>query len=95
MFRPFPYDEVGAALKNAKAICVMDRADSYGGYGPLFMEIASALTPFRGSVLFNKIYGLGGRDLMPHDVDQVIEETAEVAKTGKVKMLKDYMTVRN
>ena len=59
------------------------------------MEIASALAPLKGPVLFNKIYGLGGRDLMPHDVDQVIEETAEVAKTGKVKMLKDYMTVRN
>ncbi len=43
LFRPFPYEEVGAALKNAKAICVMDRADSLGGFGPLFMEIASAL----------------------------------------------------
>ena len=32
---------------------------------------------------------------MPLDVDQVIEETAEVAKTGKVKMMKEYITVRN
>jgi len=95
MFRPFPYEEVGAALKNAKAICVMDRADSYGGYGPLFMEIASAVQTNRGPVMFNKIYGLGGRDLMPLDVDKVIAETAEVAKTGKVKMMKEYITVRN
>jgi pyruvate ferredoxin oxidoreductase alpha subunit len=96
VFRPFPYEEVGAALKNAKAVCVMDRADSYGGYGPLFMEIASAVFPHRqGPLLFNKIYGLGGRDLMPLDVDQVIDETIEVAKTGKVKMVKEYITVRN
>jgi pyruvate ferredoxin oxidoreductase alpha subunit len=95
MFRPFPYEEVGAALKNAKAICVMDRADSYGGFGPLFMEIASALSPFRGPVLFNKIYGLGGRDLMPLDVDQVIQETAEVATTGKAKIMKEYITIRS
>jgi pyruvate ferredoxin oxidoreductase alpha subunit len=96
VFRPFPYEEVGAALKNAKAVCVMDRADSYGGYGPLFMEIASAVQPYRqGPVLFNKIYGLGGRDLMPNDVKQVIDETIEVAKTGKVTLVKDYMTVRN
>jgi pyruvate ferredoxin oxidoreductase alpha subunit len=96
MFRPFPYEEVGAALKNAKAVCIMDRADSYGGFGPLFMEIASAVYPYRqGPVLFNKIYGLGGRDLMPLDVDQVIDETIEVAKTGKVKMAKEYITVRN
>jgi pyruvate ferredoxin oxidoreductase alpha subunit len=95
MFRPFPYEEVAAALKSAKAICVMDRADSYGGYGPLFMEIASAVLPHRGPVVFNKIYGLGGRDLMPHHVDQVLDETVEVAKTGKVRMVKEYITVRN
>jgi len=73
----------------------MDRADSYGGFGPLYMEIASALYPHRGPALFNKIYGLGGRDLMPLDVDQVIEETAEAVRTGKVKMVKEYITVRN
>ena len=96
MFRPFPSAEVGAALKNAKAVCVMDRADSFGGYGPLFMEIASAVYPFgQGPRMFNKIYGLGGRDLMPLDVDRVIDETIEVAKTGKVKMIKEYITVRN
>jgi pyruvate ferredoxin oxidoreductase alpha subunit len=95
LFRPFPYDEVGTALKNAKAICVMDRADSYGGYGPLFMEIASAMATQRGPVLFNKIYGLGGRDLMPLDVDKVIEETVEASKTGKARMMKEYITVRN
>ncbi len=96
MFRPFPYEEVGAALKNAKAVCVMDRADSYGGNGPLFMEIASAVYPHRqGPVLFNKIYGLGGRDLMPLDIDQVIDEAVEVAKTSTVKLVKEYITVRN
>jgi pyruvate ferredoxin oxidoreductase alpha subunit len=96
MFRPFPYEEVGSALKAAKAVCVMDRADSYGGYGPLFMEIASAVYPYRqGPVLFNKIYGLGGRDLMPLDVDQVIDETIAVSETGKVKMVKEYITVRS
>jgi pyruvate ferredoxin oxidoreductase alpha subunit len=95
LFRPFPYELIGTALKDARAVCVMDRADSYGGFGPLYMEIASALYPHRGPVLFNKVYGLGGRDLMPLDVDQVIEETAEVAKTGKVKMMKEYITVRS
>jgi pyruvate ferredoxin oxidoreductase alpha subunit len=59
------------------------------------MEIASALAPHKGPAMFNKIYGLGGRDLMPLDVDQVIDETIEVAKTGKVRMMKDYMTLRS
>jgi pyruvate ferredoxin oxidoreductase alpha subunit len=95
VFRPFPYEETGAALRNARAVCVMDRADSYGGFGPLFMEIASALATHKGPVLFNKIYGLGGRDLMPSHVDEVIDEAVEVAKTGKVKMQKDYLSVRS
>jgi pyruvate ferredoxin oxidoreductase alpha subunit len=59
------------------------------------MEIASAVYPYKGPAMFNKIYGLGGRDLMPLDVDQVIDETIEVAKTGKVKMMKDYLSVRS
>jgi len=95
MFRPFPYKEIGDVLKNSKAVCIMDRADSFGGFGPLYMEIASAVNSYRqGPILFNKIYGLGGRDLMPLDVDQVIQETIEVAKTGKVRMAKEYITVR-
>jgi pyruvate ferredoxin oxidoreductase alpha subunit len=75
---------------------VLDRADSYGGYGPLYLEIASAMQPHRqGPVLFNKIYGLGGRDFMPKDVNIVLDEAIEVAKTGKVKLVKDYISVRN
>ena len=31
LFRPFPYDEIGNALKHLKAICVLDRADAFGG----------------------------------------------------------------
>jgi pyruvate ferredoxin oxidoreductase alpha subunit len=45
--------------------------------------------------MFNKIYGLGGRDLMPSHVDEVIDETIEVARTGKVTMMKDYLSVRS
>jgi len=53
---------VADALKTAKAVCVMDRADSFGGFGPMYMEIASALMMnSRKPALMNKIYGLGGR----------------------------------
>ena len=96
VLRPFPDGELREALRKAKVVVIADRADSFGGYGPLFMEIAPAVYPYRpGPLIFNKIYGLGGRDLMPLDVDQVLDETSEVAKTGKVKMVKEYITVRN
>ncbi|MDI6802088.1 MAG: pyruvate ferredoxin oxidoreductase [Thermodesulfovibrionales bacterium] len=96
LFRPFPYEEVGEALKHLKAICVLDRADAFGAsYGPLFMEIATSLYSHKDKpILFNKIYGLGGRDYLPDHAELVLNELAEVAKTGKVKTFKEYIGVR-
>lgn len=95
LFRPFPYEEVAEALKNIKAVCVMDRADSFGGYGPLFMEITSALYHIKERpVLINKIYGLGGRDYLPSHAELVLNELNEIAKGAKVKNIKEYIGVR-
>jgi pyruvate ferredoxin oxidoreductase alpha subunit len=95
LFRPFPYEEVADALKHLKAICVMDRADSFGGYGPLFLEVSSALYHVRKRPqMINKIYGLGGRDYLPQHAEQVLEELIEIAKTDKVRTVKEYIGVR-
>lgn len=96
LFRPFPYEEVGNALKHLKAVCVLDRADAFGGsFGPLYLDIAASLCNFKEKpILINRIYGLGGRDYMPEHAEQVIEELIEIAKTGKVKVLKEYIGVR-
>ena len=95
LFRPFPYEEVAEALRNTKAVCVMDRADSFGGYGPLFMEISSALYQLKEKpALINKIYGLGGRDYMPSHAELVLNELHDIAKGGKVRAIKEYLAVR-
>lgn len=96
LFRPFPYQEVGDALKHLKAVCVLDRADAFGGsYGPMFMEIAASLYPYRERpVIINKIYGLGGRDYLPEHAELVLNELLEVAETGRVKTFKEYIGVR-
>ncbi len=95
LFRPFPYEEVGEALKNLKAVCILDRADSFGAFAPLYAEIAASLYPYQTKpILINKIYGLGGRDYMPEHAQIVLNELVEVAKTGKVKNYKDYIGVR-
>jgi pyruvate ferredoxin oxidoreductase alpha subunit len=95
LFRPFPYEEVADALRHTKAVCVMDRADSFGGYGPLFMEITSALYQLKERpVLINKIYGLGGRDYMPSHAGLVLNELNDIARGGKVGTIKEYIGVR-
>lgn len=95
LFRPFPYEEVAEALSNTKAVCVMDRSDSFGGYGPVFMEISSALYALKERpVLINRIYGLGGRDYLPEHGEAVLNELDEIAKGGKVEKHKEYIGVR-
>jgi len=95
MFRPFPYEEVADALSNVKVIAVLDRAESFGGFGPVYMEIASAMTT-RGltPLMFNRIYGLGGRDYMPEHAQEVIEQMKKVFDTGRIEIQKDYLGVR-
>jgi len=96
LFRPFPYEEIAVALSSAKAICVMDRADSFGGFGPLHMEIASAMMMNgKKPVIINKIYGLGGRDFLPEHAEKVLMELQDIAGGGKVKMFKEYIGVRD
>ncbi len=95
MFRPFPYEDVAGALGHLKAIAVLDRADSFGGYGPLFSEICGAVMSMdKKPPIINRIYGLGGRDYMPDQAEKVLDELVEIAETGKIKTIKEYIGVR-
>lgn len=96
LYRPFPYEEIGSALKHLKAVCVLDRADAFGGsMGPLYLDIATSLINHKEKpLLINRIYGLGGRDFMPEHAAEVIEELKEIAETGKIKTTKEYIGVR-
>jgi len=69
LWRPFPFAEIKAVVKNAKKLIVTDRAISFGGPGgPVFAEIKSALyADSQRPLIYNYIYGLGGRDVQVHD----------------------------
>jgi pyruvate ferredoxin oxidoreductase alpha subunit len=69
LWRPFPFEEIKAVMKNAKKLIVTDRAMSFGGPGgPVFSEIKSALyAETQRPLIYNYIYGLGGRDVQVHD----------------------------
>jgi len=80
LFRPFPVAEIVKVLAGRKAIAVLDRSASFGGFGgPVFTEIRSALYRQEQTPIHNWIYGLGGRDYDLKQVAEVIEKLQQIA----------------
>ncbi|MBN1188284.1 MAG: pyruvate ferredoxin oxidoreductase [Dehalococcoidales bacterium] len=83
LWRPFPYDDLRKAVKNAKTLIIMDRAISFGQGGPVATEIRSALysvDPKPRVVAF--VGGLGGRDIAPADFETIVTRGMEIASKG-------------
>ena len=70
-FRPFPSGAVRLVLDGRREVVVLDRADSPGGAPPLFAEVAAALAG-TGTPIRSHVYGLGGRELHPEDVQEIL-----------------------
>ena len=81
MFRPFPAEMLRPVLAGRKAIGVLDRSASFGGWGgPVFNEVRSALYGTANPVpVLNWIYGLGGRDFELGHAAEVIEALRKIA----------------
>ena len=96
LYRPFPVRELRKITKDLKALAVMDRSYSFGSPGAqLFMDIAASLfNEKERPLLFNIIYGLGGRDLKPEHVEYVFNKAFEVAETGEAPESEIWIGVR-
>lgn len=96
LFRPFPREELLAATKNLKALAVLERTLSFGApAGPLFSDVAATLRQFGSQLkIFNTICGLGGRDISPGDIEEILNDAVEVASTGKIKEDVKFVGVR-
>jgi len=98
VFRPFPAQELVAALKGVQVAAILDRSIVFGameGAGPLFLESCAALFAAGSTTkLVNYIYGLGGRDVLPDQIERVASDLREIANTGKVKSLVSYLGLR-
>jgi len=78
MFRPFPSEELGKTLKGAKKIAVLDRDNSLGGGGIVAQELKAALYgASRKPKVFEFIGGLGGRDIRPEDIQEILDYTIQ------------------
>ena len=96
LYRPFPADEIAEALKNVKAVAIMDRAEGYTNHGgPLGADVMSAMFRARSQAFaVNYIYGLGGRDVRVEDMQGVFEDLKEVIANNDAGETYRYMGVR-
>ena len=96
VYRPFPAEEIAKALSNAKAIAVLDKADSLNAVGgALFSDVTSAMFVNNINIpTVNYIYGIGGRDTTTKDIHSVYSDLQEIVNTNKVNNPYRYLGVR-
>ncbi len=96
VLRPFPADDLRKACKNLKALLVADRADVYGaGGGAMTLDAKAALKddPQNKTVVFNRIYGLGGKDFFDVDAIEMFNLALDAGRKGRADVPYDYLGV--
>jgi len=96
VFRPFPAEELADALRDKAVVGVMDRSDSFGAIGgPLFIELSAAFKIYDvPAKIVDYVFGLGGRDTTPSQIESVFRDLMNIAETGEIKQLTTYLGVR-
>ena len=85
VFRPFPGEELAAALSHVKAVAVMDKSESFSSCGgPVFAETCAACYALENRpLMIDVVYGLGGRDCTVQNVERVFLHLMDIIRTGK------------
>jgi pyruvate ferredoxin oxidoreductase alpha subunit len=99
VFRPFPAREMAEALGHLRAVAVMDRSVSFGAMdnaGPLFLELAAALALHGVRIpVADYVYGLGGRDIGPDEIEGIYDDLLHTAETGNIAQPVTFLGVRD
>ena len=75
-FRPFPLDEIRAALTGATRVVVVERAFAVGIGGIVGQNVRLALAGLP-SVVYDVVAGLGGRSITRRSLRKLVEEVQE------------------
>ncbi len=92
VLRPWAVDEIYDVIKNAKAVVVCDRQDSFGaGGGNLSIEIKALLKDFNSHAdVITRVYGIGGCDFYVEDAEKILNDGIAKIKSEEV-MKFDYI----
>jgi pyruvate ferredoxin oxidoreductase alpha subunit len=93
LWRPFPFEEIRAAMKDVRKLIVIDRAISYGGPGgPVASEIRAALYQEKNMpAIVNFLCGFAGRDVTANDFIKMYDMAGELVKGKKPVREEDYI----
>ena len=96
LYRPFPAEEIAEALKNVKAVAIMDRAEGYTNHGgPLGADVMAAMFRARSQAhAVNYIYGLGGRDVRVEDMEKVFTDLKQIVADDDAGETYRYLGIR-
>lgn len=97
VYRPFPREEIKEFLSNALVVGVMDRSIAFGATcGPVCLDVKATLqgTKLSNLPIVDYIYGLGGRDVTPKDIEKIFGELERIKISGEVPNLPRYIGVR-
>ncbi|RAP54082.1 MAG: pyruvate ferredoxin oxidoreductase, partial [Methanosphaera sp. rholeuAM130] len=75
VYRPFPKEALKAAVGDAK-LAVIDKDVSFSSGGALYLDTKATVD----NDTYNYIVGLGGRDITPKEIDEIIEKTKNPVK---------------
>ncbi|MEO0098100.1 MAG: transketolase C-terminal domain-containing protein [candidate division WOR-3 bacterium] len=95
-FRPFPHQKILKELREIPVLGVLDRAEPLSSYGGiLYTEIRAVLADEKKKPLTaSYIYGLGGREITPEEIEEVFEELFLIKEKGKSKEEVGYIGVK-
>jgi pyruvate ferredoxin oxidoreductase alpha subunit len=81
LFRPFPEDRLIEALKNKKAVGVIDRSLAFGWkYGPMAVELKALSSKINNIPILSYIDGLANLDITIEHVGRIVDDTAAAAR---------------
>ena len=76
VYRPFPQEQIQKAVQNAQKVAVLDKNISFGLGGAVYNDIKAKVDV----EAYDFIIGLGGRDITPQDIQEVVDKTKNPEK---------------
>ncbi|MBI5579070.1 MAG: pyruvate ferredoxin oxidoreductase [Deltaproteobacteria bacterium] len=82
-YRPFPYEDLVAAVRGAKVVAVLDANVSMGSEGAVGLDVKSKLIGRPGvPMVIDFIAGLGGREVNSTAVREIVDRAERLSSSG-------------